>query len=1156
MRSLEYVRARARLLREEIGGAPEGLLDRMKEHIRQRHGKYLTPLASATMQQSRAEVKLGDPMLRYDRALDAEPEERILVIAHELGHLELHDRLSDWSVPPDPLVGSAYMGGGAPGVARYSEKAKEEAQANAFAVEFLCPADQVLAAWMGGTPPTEIAVRRGIPLRLVQAQLAEALFHLGADRDGEGASRPERPPTPAQRNAARDFGRPVLVKAGPGTGKTKTLVLRVQHLLAPAEERPEGVPDDIRPEQILVLTFSNEAAEELRARIGKRFDEKTADAIEICTFHTWGYVFLHHFRTDAGLDPDRELILLDEPAQAELVAEVLATADVDAILDLKDPESTAASAAEYVSFLKDRLWTPEDLERELDAWAPAEGDADTRPQVRGLLSVYRAYEEAKRRKNGVDFGDLILLPWQILSGNAELRAKVAAKHRFVMVDEYQDVSRAVAKLLLQICGDGNPPWVVGDKQQAIYRFRGAHPDNVDLFGVDFEGAFTHELDINFRSGPAVVAAANHLAALLEAPDFEGEPPARWRADQDLDPVAGPAVAIALANSDEAERQNIATQVKSWVDAGVPRSDIAVLARRNIDVRQISIGLNRLGVRAVTSGVVTAEGAAGDLAAVISLPDAPRAAVPRLAYALFGKKVPAAVLDAAIRQMVDGIGPEGGIEARPAPGAGGVVEEIARLQTEFQPLTFTQDGREVLCAFLFGHERYLRDLVARAEEPEAALAIQEIVTVLAAAAAHRYAHPRVQPRISRIGFGTRLRTMLSRATPALVPPPKRGDAVRVMTCHASKGLEFPYVLVAGQTLSGMERDDSWLPPRMRKDADDDARQADALLFVGVTRAERALVVSHASSASGTTLAHHQRERPLLLDRWAEQSTAPRLDWSAERGGKATFRAVGIWGGSFPELVSTYVVSGAGCAVRIYLQESLKAEFPVVAEPLWPAYVGVTRRAMQQIVREANETGRPLTRLDATRVLDLYWSDLAGREHPHPMLPLYRRYAENRVARLAAVYTPVPGAVDLPSTVEVTVEGGKRTVRTDVLGYFRSPGGRRRVIALETDSLEGDVKNGGINWTDLDQQLKVTFSLLHGGGDGDLDLSVYSDADGCIYEARWSIQKASVPKARTAAEERVRRGIAGEVEMNINPFQCGRCGHLVHCPHWIGAGEKAV
>jgi DNA helicase-2/ATP-dependent DNA helicase PcrA len=381
MRNLQHARTRAREVREAIGREPDGLFERMEAYILSEFTKYLTPLATETMQGSRAEVALASPVLRYDEKLDKDPEQRLLVITHELGHLELHKRLSDPNVPPDPLLGSGYMGSGAAGIARYSEKAKEEAQANAFATEFLCPSAEALQEWLAGTAPGEIARRRGIALDLVHAQLAEALFQFGIGPHVTPSSGSEREPTNAQKSAAGDFACPVLVVAGPGTGKTRTLVLRIEYLLQ---------RDDVRPEQILVLTFSVEAADELRERVALRFGDDVADAMEISTFHGWGYVFLHHFAPEAGLPS--ELILLDEPAQAEVVLDVLASVDCDAILNLRDPRETARKAAESIAFLKDRLVGPDELEREIHAWVPREGESDTKAVMEALLAVYRAYD--------------------------------------------------------------------------------------------------------------------------------------------------------------------------------------------------------------------------------------------------------------------------------------------------------------------------------------------------------------------------------------------------------------------------------------------------------------------------------------------------------------------------------------------------------------------------------------------------------------------------------------------------------------------------------------------------------------------------------------------------------------------------------------------
>jgi superfamily I DNA/RNA helicase len=1081
-------------------------------------------------------------MLRYDRRLDGKPDEKILVVAHETGHLCLHKRLSDPSIPPDPLLGSAYMGSGAPGVARYSEKAREEAEANAFAAEFLCPAADALAEWRAGASAQEIARRRGIPLRVVHAQLAQGLHQHGTAVEGghEAGKGGGFAMTDRQEAAATEIGRPVLVDAGPGTGKTRTLVRRTEFLL--------GLPD-VRPEQLLVLTFTNEAAEELRWRAAVQFGDDVAERMEITTFHAWGYVFLHHFAHALGMES--ELTLLDDAAQAELVIAVLASVECDAILDLKDPDKTARELVRYIGFLKDRLWTPDDLERELAAWSP-EPEDDTRAKTTALLAVYRAYEAEKKRRSAVDYGDLILLPIRILTADPELRAKLAAKHRWVMVDEYQDVSAAVAALLRQICDETNPPWVVGDSRQAIYRFRGAHPENVDDFPRDFAGASRHELDVNFRSGSAVVSTANHLAALLRSSDFEGDVPSLWSANVDRPAGRGPAVAIAEANSDAAEREGIAAQVRAWIDEGVAPADIAVLARRNIDVRHISLALNQLGVRAVTSGVVTAEGAAGDLAAVVALLDAPRAAVPRLAYALFRRSTPRSALNAAIRRILETMRPNGTFDTAPVAGAGGVVEEIARLRDALEPFRFSADGWEILCAFLFGNGTYLREILERADDAEAGLAVEEIVTALSMAAAHRYTHPGLEPWRSRIGFGQRLRSALAQATPPLAPPPARRDAVRVMTCHASKGLEFPYVVVAGQTLSGMRSDHTWLPPEMCPHPEDDARQADSLLFVGVTRAQRAVVVSFARSASGTDRPDHQRDRPLLLERWAEQAGVPRLPWEVDRAAAESFSATALWGGEYPAQVPASVLSSGGCSIRTYLQRNLAAQFPTAGEGLWPMYVGVTRRAMQRIVRTANHERRPVTPGEAIAILDEEWEDVHGREHP--LLPLYRKRAERRVLRLASAYVPEDVAEELPLELVLSTAGGERVVRTDLLAHFRVAGGGRRVIGFEKDPLDVKLKNGGINWGDLDKgKLQVPFSLLQTAAEGDLELAVFSEADGRIHTARWSIQKPSMVKARAGAEDQVRRGIAGEVETKIKSFTCGTCPHRVHCPHWMRASD---
>ena len=222
----------------------------------------------------------------------------------------------------------------------------------------------------------------------------------------------------------------------------------------------------------------------------------------------------------------------------------------------------------------------------------------------------------------IDFADLIALPIRILQQQQPLRQAYQDKYRWVLVDEYQDVSRSVAILLQQLCGPHNPPWVVGDTRQAIYRFRGAAPENVRQFDQDFPGARTFHLNTNYRSGPEIVRSANELAQLMDPADGSHGDPEAWRCGTTFAAPQTPAITIAAAPSDQAEHDGIAQQIDTWLQMGIEPQDIAVLARRNIDVRHIVLTLGSHHFQATATGLISPEGAAGDLAAVVTLTDQP------------------------------------------------------------------------------------------------------------------------------------------------------------------------------------------------------------------------------------------------------------------------------------------------------------------------------------------------------------------------------------------------------------------------------------------------------------------------------------------------------------------------------------------------------
>lgn len=1146
MRSLDRARQQALRCRPLLGDDLASRLDRLVAYLAEHHGVRPLAVGSDFLHGGRGEVAPAEGLLYYDRKLDDKGDDKLELFAHELGHLVLHERLTQTLVPGDPIRGSAYLEHGTPALARYSRRSFEEAEATAFAAELLCPADEVFAAWRAAPAATteSLAAAFGVSAGLARVQLAEGLYRFvrGPVPGAEGAG-DELTTNPDQEEAALWTGTPVLVEAGPGTGKTRTLVRRVIHLI-----RERGVA----AEEVLVLTFSNEAAEELRLRLERSLGPEPAARVLIATFHGLGVLVLHTYGHLIGLGP--EFAILDDIGQEEILTEVLGRVDCEAILSLHDPQVTIRQAAHYVGYLKDRLWTPARLAGETASWSPAEGERQEHARAQALQRVFAAYEDEKRRLDRVDFADLVLLPLAILEEHEEVRRFFRERFRWVMVDEYQDVGRSMAMLLTQLCGHDNPPWVVGDARQAIYRFRGAAPENVRRFGDDFPGARTFFIELNYRSSPPVVDAANRLAALMEGEDAAA-PRRRWRPGSDVGPLGGEPVAIVETSSDAAERRTIVEQVRAWIERGVAPGEIGVLARRNIDVRNAALALADAGIRAVTSGLVTAEGAAGDLAAAVTALDAPRAAVPRLVYALGRGRHANAALNAAVRHLLAELEKkeeekkDDDDAAEPPPQAREVVAGVHRFFAAMRPLEHSGDGWTVLLTFLFDASDYLRRLIGDGLEAE--LALEEIVSALAFAGTYRFGHPGTPPRRSRARMAERLRELLCNAAPGLIPPRPQAGAVRVMTCHASKGLEFPCVVVAGQTLNVERTEPPWLPPPLRPDREEDRKQADSLLFVGVTRAERAVVVSYASTAGGTVRSP-RRTLPRLLEQWIASRAVPvrSVDIPPEPSEPVTLGP--IWGGRAPDAVSLYSLSGRQCGILGYLQDHLGIGFRPVLVPLYPVFVTRLRRALRRVVDQANAAGRPVTPEEAEAIAAEEWPDDKYAEHPHRSL--YRPRALRWARELARAYVPPAGGTEsLDHEIEWQAGGEPTKLPLQLIGRYRDADGSQYALLFRPESL-GAEGTEALKWSDLREHHRLPLALL-GDDDPELRPRVYSGADGQIYPYKWSHQKPreTLSKVESRARELLDLQSSGVFRATIKDWTCDRCSCRMLCPFWMGAAE---
>lgn len=199
--------------------------------------------------------------------------------------------------------------------------------------------------------------------------------------------------------------------------------------------------------------------------------------------------------------------------------------------------------------------------------------------------LFEAYERLLTTHQLLDFGDLVALPVRLVEGSAEVRDALRARHEHVLVDEYQDVNRASVRLLKAIVGDGRNLWVVGDARQSIYRFRGASATNIARFAVDFPGAQTAQLGINYRSDERIVDVFTEFARGMQA--STSALPLTLKADRG---TRGEQVELRVAESPDDEISALAASITALHEQGIAYGGQAVLCASNARLNAIAVGL--------------------------------------------------------------------------------------------------------------------------------------------------------------------------------------------------------------------------------------------------------------------------------------------------------------------------------------------------------------------------------------------------------------------------------------------------------------------------------------------------------------------------------------------------------------------------------------
>ncbi len=390
-----------------------------------------------------------------------------------------------------------------------------------------------------------------------------------------------------QRAAIEHGDGPLMIVAGAGTGKTTVIARRIAHLITSKRARPS---------QILALAYNEKAAAEMQERVDLLVPYGYAD-VTICTFHAFGNDVLAAHGVEIGMSPG--FTVLDKTAQCLFLAERLGDLPLDHYVPLSDPTRYLRDIADYVTRAKDEPLWPEDLRRLAEPYLDSD-DVRLRDQARRdfeLAEVYEAYNKMLWGAGFIDFGDQLALTHRLFEASPAALGHFQERYRYVLVDEFQDTNHVQFKVVRKLVERHRNLVVVGDDDQSIYAFRGAHLRNILEFRDHYPDAKEILLRRNYRSTRQILDVSRRLIRFNQ----QRLEKRSGIVKELITEKEGPEPRCREFATEAEEATAVADEIASGLEAGRERRDYAILVRANRHAEPFLRALEQAGIEYWFSG---------------------------------------------------------------------------------------------------------------------------------------------------------------------------------------------------------------------------------------------------------------------------------------------------------------------------------------------------------------------------------------------------------------------------------------------------------------------------------------------------------------------------------------------------------------------------